>query len=241
MPWLLVFGLFALKENRNGAVLCMLIPLVIVWLTYIFVKHLMRLPSSADVELNMVFTGLVGGFMVVFLLVERFRRHNHFVFLLPILFLGMILLSGSITKDTRPMAVVLGTSTLAIWGAFMGAKMSCARNFFISRFLVWEGFCLFLLLILFFTIDVYILCLGKGYSLEKMLSEVMLGGAICSIIYFVGLLPFEILLFNNDFWVKRFEAVFGITVHKETEPSEHEPTGCGKYSDYLIYLEKRDH
>ncbi len=231
LPYLFLAGLFALKENRKVQILWLFVPWGLLWVLFVSIKHLMGFPSSADVELNMMFTGLVGGFITIFLLAERLRNRSLvWVFLIPLFFIGIIYFSGTITNDTIDMAVVLVVSILSLWGALALTKMNCSKRFCITRFLVWQGIYLFLFLLLLFMAVLYIWSLNKGYPSERMVPDTLIGAAICTAIYFMGLLPFEILLFVNSFWRKRFEAVFGLktkSVAIESVEVEQEPLDAG--------------
>jgi hypothetical protein len=65
--------------------------------------------------------------------------------------------------------------------------------------------------------------MGGEYVVEMMLAILMSGGIYAGVLI-VALLPFEIVLFVNSFWRKRFEAVFGlkkrVTVQEFTQTEE---------------------
>lgn len=200
-----------LKENRNAQVLLMLVPLALVWILYVIVKSMVGLPSSADAELDMVFTSITGIFIAVFLMGGRINSRNRFVvFLIPPLYLLVIVISGLITKDMLPMATLMGISILSLYLAFLGTKLACAKEFSVSRFLKWKGFYLLLSFELVFFITAYFLGKIEDYPLKNMVLQSLILALTCSIISFIALLPFEMLLFVSIFWRRRFDAVFGL-------------------------------
>ena len=219
LPWLVLIGVsLALKENRKAEILWILAPLTMVWLLFVLGKRMMGLPSSAHVELNMMFTGIIGSFIAVFLTAKRIQHRSRlFVFLIPALYLTVIFFSGVIRKDTRPMAAILVVSVLSLCAAYIGAKVACREEFFVSRFLVWKGLCLLISFITILLLVAYVWSLSRHYGFEGMVFEILVGGAICSVIYFVALLPFEVLLFVSPFWRKRFEVVFGLKISEQSD------------------------
>jgi hypothetical protein len=56
-------------------------------------------------------------------------------------------------------------------------------------------------------------------EINRWIVELLTISFFSSLIYYVGLLPFLILLFSNIFWRKRFEAVLGIQTKIPIEPS----------------------
>ena len=165
----------------------------------------------------MIFTGIIGSFIAVMLTGEWIqRRGRFFVFLVPILYLTVIYLSGLLTKDTWDIGIIiLAPSIIAMMISFVCAKIACSRQFYISRFLIWQSLCLLSMLTVLLTVGAYAWCLSHNLNTTRIVFEAMLCGAICSIIYVFALLPFEMLLFCNPFWRKRFEAIFGLKIPEQ--------------------------
>ena len=63
----------------------------------------------------------------------------------------------------------------------------------------------------------FIQILMSHISFTTMFLQVLMVGFIYAGILIGGLLPFEILLFVNHFWRKRFEAVFGLKTFKQVD------------------------
>jgi hypothetical protein len=73
-----------------------------------------------------------------------------------------------------------------------------------------------LLTIFFITFSLF----GLQYHqpIWQVMGEILVCVSICGIIYYIGALPFEILMFTHPFWKKRFEVIFGLKILNQSEP-----------------------
>ena len=106
--------------------------------------------------------------------------------------------------------------------SFPLAAFLCRKKFGPVRFSFWMAFCILLMTMGFFFVMVMVQACMYSYSLVDVLPQVLLASLIYAVVLIVGLLPFEILWFKNDFWRKRFEAVFRITTSRIKEVSENQ-------------------
>ena len=219
LPWLALAGLLVLKPNRKLAVFWIAAVMLLLGGVYMLVKYLLHWPTSADGELNLMFTGLVGSFAAVLLAGASLKRIG--LLFVPVLYLGVIALSGVVNRETLDMAIFLALSMLGFYGAYIGAGLACRRRFTIGAFLLWKAIGLMASLLVVFLVASYLFSQQLHQSFEEMLPEVLFCCVISGAIYYVGALPFEILMFVHPFWRKRFEAVFSVIYNHEGH-EEHE-------------------
>lgn len=228
LPWLLFAGLFLLNENRNKQAALVLIPFGVTWLMYVLAKAAMRLPSSVHVELDMMFTVIIGSVAAFLLLSERFAgRYRLVLFFVPAAVFAVAFAGGHITRDTIDMCIILAPSVLSLMGAMLIARIACSNRFSVRRFLAWYGLGLLLLLISLLLAMAFAWSINHDYAYKRMLPEVLACGTICSIIYFCAMLPFFALLFTSGFWRERFERILVLQtkqiVHKVSLRTDEPP------------------
>ena len=190
---------------------------------------MLQMDSGSTVQLNVIFTILVVGFSMVWLLAERIGNRNRFVtFLLAILiyfgFLGVNLLSSGFGKDMIAIVSLAAISILAIVFAFIIAiaALKSSKPFNIARFVIYIGAALFSSLLIIFSIIMFIFYPifypSQNMPVKTQITDVLIVSFYSSLIYYVGLLPFLVMLFANPFWRKRFEAVSGIQTKIAIQP-----------------------
>ncbi|MCK4999369.1 MAG: hypothetical protein KAS23_07535, partial [Anaerohalosphaera sp.] len=94
--------------------------------------------------------------------------------------------------------------------SFPLAGLMCRKKFGPVRFSIWTAFWLVIATIVSFIVIAIIQSVSYEIPISEMLSELLIAGFIFAGVLIAGLLPFEIILFANSFWRKRFEAVFGL-------------------------------
>jgi hypothetical protein len=216
IPWL-VFGLafLALKENRTARATLLLIPIVLLGVLCSSAEKMVGMDSGGAVQINFMFTVLVVGFSMVWLLAERIGNRNRFVtFLLAALiylgFLGVSLLGGGFGDDTTMMAVFAGISIVAVLGAFFLARIAAGEVFNRRRFLIWLPIALYSLLLISFAIVMGVSPRIDNYPLSSMVVEVLVASFFTGVVYCISLVPFVVLLLSSPFWRKRFYTILGI-------------------------------
>jgi hypothetical protein len=213
IPWLLLPLTFAaLKENRTLQAAWILAPLALLGAVYLAVMNLWDWGSGTTVQFNVLFTILIVGFSILWLLAERIGNRNRLVaFLLAALlwfgFLGVNLLSRGF-HDAAFTVVFGGVSVLSILLAFGLASRFSTRRFRKARFVAWAGFGLFGSLLAVASTFVY-LFYPSGPIVDQ-LTEVSVASLIFGLVYLVCLSPFLVLLWTNRFWRRRFECVTGV-------------------------------
>lgn len=184
---------------------------------------ILPMDSTGTVQLNAIFTILVVGFSMVWLLAERIGNRNRFVtFLLATLiyfgFLGVNLLSGGFGRDMIAIASLAAISIPAIICAFIIAALISPKPFNSTRFIIYIGVVLFIVLLTIFWIIMFVLYPVPEIPINRRITELLMASFFGSLIYYAGLLPFLVMLLANPFWRKRFEAVLGIQKKIDTQP-----------------------
>jgi len=184
---------------------------------------MLPMDSGGAVQLNVMFTIMVLGFSMIWLLAERIGNRKRFVtFLLATLiyfgFLGVNLLSAGFGKSIIAIVSLAAISIPAIIFAFIIAALTSPKLFNTARFVIYLGAALFSSLLIIFSAIVFIFYPPQNVPVDTRITEVLTASFFSSLIYYAGLLPFLILLFSNAFWRKRFEAVLGIQTKIPVEP-----------------------
>jgi len=216
IPWLLLLLAFvALKENRKPQAAWILAPIALLATVYLAVMNILPMDSGGTAQLNVMFTIMVLGFSMVWLLAERIGNRNRFVtFLLAALiyfgFLGVTLLGAGFGKSIIAIAALAAVSIPAILFAFIIASPHCTKPFHAARFVICVGVALFVVLLIIFSIILFIFYPAQDRPIKDLMSELLIASFFSSLIYYAVLLPFLILLLAHPFWRKRFETVLGI-------------------------------
>lgn len=213
IPWLLLpLAFVALKENRTLQAAWILAPLALLGAVYLAVMNLWDWGSLTTVQFNVLFTIIIVGFSMVWLLAERIGNRNLLVaFLLAALlwfgFLGVNLLSRGF-HDAEFTVVFGGVSVLSILLAFGIATRFSTRRFRKARFVALAGFGL--LGSLLAVASTFVFLFYPSGPVVDQLTEVSIASLIFGLVYLVCLSPFWVLLWTNRFWRRRFERVTGV-------------------------------
>ena len=224
IPWLIFLLVFvSLNENRTAQAAWILAPIALLAIVYSTVMSILPMDSGGTVQLNVMFTIMVLGFSMVWLLAERIGSRNRLVtFLLANLiyfgFLGVNLLSGGFGKDIINISYLAAISIMAVIFAFIAAALIPQKPFNTARFIIYIGAALFGVLLIIFSIIMFVFYPAPDRSFNSRIVELLMASFFSSLIYFAGLLPFLVLLFSNPFWRKRFDAVMGIQTKIHIEP-----------------------
>ncbi|MBN2132724.1 MAG: hypothetical protein JW741_24705 [Sedimentisphaerales bacterium] len=216
IPWLLLpLAFVVLKENRTLQAAWILVPIALLAVVYGAVIRILPMDSGGVVQLDVMFTIMVVGFSMVWLLAERIGHRNRFVtFLLATLvyfgFLGVTLLSAGFGKSIIAIVALAAVSIPAILLAFVIASPHCTKPFGAARFILTIGVALFVVLLVIFSVIMLLFYRAPGRPMRDLMNELLIGCLFGSLIYYGVLLPFLILLLAHPFWRKRLEAVLGI-------------------------------
>jgi hypothetical protein len=225
IPWLILTLVFvALKENRTPKAAWILAPIALLSIVFLAAMNILKMTSGSAVQFNVIFTIMVLGFSLIWLLAERIGNRNRFVtFLLATLiyysFLGVNLLSNGFSKHIISIVALAAVSIPAIILAFVFAALYSKNSFNTARFIIYIGAALFGVSLTIFTIIFSIFYPTFISEINRWIVELLTVSFFSSLIYYVGLLPFLILLFSNIFWRKRFKTVLGIQTKIPIEPS----------------------
>jgi len=212
-----------LKENRNPQAAWILAPIALLGIIYSAVMQILHMSSGSAAQLNVMFTIMVVGFSLIWLLAERIGNRNRFItFLLATLiyfgFLGLNLLSGGFSKDIISIAYLAAISIPAILFAFVIAAINSPKPFNTARFVISIGAALLSSLLIIFSALMFIFYPIPDIPIASRIAELLTASLFSGLIYYAGLLPFLVLLFANPFWRKRFEAVLGIQTKIAIQP-----------------------
>jgi hypothetical protein len=212
-----------LKENRTAQAAWILAAVALLGMIYLAVMEILRMDSGGIVQLNVMFTIIVLGFSMIWLLAERIGNRNRFVtFLLATLiysgFLGVSLLSAGFSRSIITVVSLAAISIPAILFAFVIATLTSPKPFNTARFIITIGAVFFIVLLISLSTITFVIYRTPEIPLNSQIGEVVMISFFSSLIYYVGLLPFLILLLSNPFWRKRFEAVLGIQIQTPVEP-----------------------
>lgn len=216
IPWLLLpLAFVALKENRTAQAVWILVPIALLVAVYWAVMAVLKLSSGDAVQMNMLFMVMVVGFSLVWLLGERIGNRNRFIaFLLATLVwfgcLGVNLLGVGVGKTMIAAASMAAILIPPIVLAFVVAALVCTKRFGRFRFIASMAGTLFASLLAVLSAVMLIFSMPAGRSLSDRLVEVLLASFVISLVCFVGLLPFVVLLLVNSLWRRRLECVTGI-------------------------------
>ena len=231
LPWLLIAAAFVLlKENRRGQALWILLPVLvfkgIMCGIIVLMSALAGMPSEISLLFHALADCLLVGFVLNWLLGERIGNRNRFMtWLLAIIVFaavwGASLVSIGTGTEAMGVSVFIGITVSVLMISFALAAFLCRKTFGPVRFCLWMTLWVFVFTNGLFLVValIQIATMGMQYA-AMMLLGILMGGGIYSGILLVGLLPFEIILFANGFWRKRFESVFGL---KAPTPPVFEP------------------
>lgn len=216
LPWLLLLGAFTLfKENRCGQTMWILLPVVIFRLLWAAFAGLTGIPSEASSMFISLIDCLSVGFVLIWLLAERIGNRNRFVtwllaLLLFALSFGVMLVNLGMGIEAIQLSIFIALTVGIVMVSFPLAGFMCRKKFGPVRFSIWTAVWVLLLTNGFFMVFAIIQAAMSDFPIMTLLLQVLLVGFVYAGILIAGLLPFEILLFVNRFWRKRFEVVFGL-------------------------------
>jgi hypothetical protein len=223
LPWLLLILAFVLfRENRKPQALWIVVPVVLLRLLWAGFAAMMKVPSESAVLFVALVDCLLIAFVLNWLLAERIGNRNRLVtwFLSVLVFaaaLGVTLINIGLGTEAIQISLFIGLTVGILMLSFPLAVFLCRKKFGPVRFSLWMAVWVLLTTSAFFCVFVMIQSALSGFSLMQVLPQVVMVTLIYAGILIVGLLPFEILWFNNSFWRKRFEAVFGIQTQRAAE------------------------
>ena len=211
VPIALAYGL--LRENKKGAALLILLPMLLVWGIWRGFAAVMGIPDEAMSLLGSIVIALATGFTTVWLLGERIgNRHRFMTFLLAAaVMLGCfaLMLAEIETPMYRIQAGVFGAfSVLILLGGFVFAGALCRNRFGPVRFAVRMALGLLICVTLILGVYLTILIFQHdmwGQTIFLFFMILMYAG-----VYWIITLPFLVLFFVNGFWRQRFAAVMGM-------------------------------
>ena len=223
LPWLVLAAAFVLfKENRCAKALWILLPVVLFRLLWAGLAALMNIPSEVGTLFVSLIDSLLIGFVLNWLLAERIGNRNRFVTWLLALLLfalayGVMLVNLGIGTEALQLSILIGLTVGILLVSFALAGFMCRKKFGPVRFSLWMAFGVLLTTTGFFMVVAFIQVIVGHQSIMMILLQVLMVSLIYAGILIAGLLPFEILLFVNGFWRKRFEAVFGLKASEKND------------------------
>ena len=169
-------------------------------------------------QLNVMFQILVLGFVWICLLGHRIARYSGIVklFLAAAIYygtLGVTLLAYGLSNDIISITYLAAMSIPPILLAITTAVLCSRKRFNSKRFIAYVAMFLFVFSLIVFGLAMFVLSPNPHRPILSQITEWLMVSALTSAIYFIGQLPFLILLISDDFWRKRFQAVTGRRHH----------------------------
>lgn len=159
---------------------------------------------------------LLIGFVLNWLLAHRIGNRNRFVtWLLALLvfvvvFCVMLISLGTGTEAIQ-VSIFIGLTAGILLVSFALAGWICRKKFGPVRFSVWLAvWILFTTTVFFVGVASIQAMMINYYSFTELLLQILMVVLVYGAILIFAMLPFEIVLFANRFWRKRFDAVFGL-------------------------------
>lgn len=214
IPWLLLpLAFVALKENRTLQAAWILAPIALLAGFYWAFMAIVKATSGSMMQMNQLFTIMVLGFSLIWLLADRIGGRSRIATLLLAAFiyfgfLGANLLTSDFGKEAMTVASMAAVAIPPIVLAFAVASLLSSRSLGKTRFVAVMGV---VLLVSFAVIlSVVTLIAHPSHSLRGQIGELVFASLIFSAVFLVALTPFLILLWANRFWRRRFACVMGI-------------------------------
>jgi hypothetical protein len=214
LPWLLLLAAFVLcKENRRWPALWILLPVVIFRLLWAGFTALSKIPSDTSALFVAIINCILTGFVLNWLLAERIGNRNRFVtwllaWLVFILALAMTLFTLGIRMEAFQVSVTTVLTVGILLLSFALAGFMCRKKFRPVRFSLWMALWVLLTTSAFFIGVAAIQAMMIDYSFMRLLLQVLMVSLVYALLLIAAMLPFEIVLFVNHFWRKRFDSVF---------------------------------
>ncbi|MCE5187006.1 MAG: hypothetical protein LLF76_12865 [Planctomycetaceae bacterium] len=200
------------KENRCRKALLLLLPLIVVKLSWFGFAKLSGMAAQSNILFTSVVNTLLISFSLVWMLAERLARVNRFARLL--LETAVFCLVGAASINQLGFgyeSIIVAVLCIVMWSiilsAFSVGRFMCRRRFGAIRFCAWAAVWILV------TLPLLLMTMAAVQDLDVLVRLIwnILGMAtIFAGIATAGLVPFEILLFANSFWRKRFEKLVGI-------------------------------
>jgi hypothetical protein len=217
IPWLAVVFFLALKPNRTRQAWWILMPLAGGVLLVMFLGSLDLIPSEPNNMLWLVFSSLVMGTALVWL-VEPFgaapSRGRTFLAAGALLFLSSLAFVAfradwtAGLEESFMVAILIAIASVLMSGALLVSSLGCRRRFTAFRFLVGViGSLLLLWTMVILPFFLFARLAGTAEWSEFIAALLLLAGACL-----VPLLPFLMLSFVHPFYRMRFGRVWCLSV-----------------------------
>lgn len=217
----LLLAFILIKENRNGRALAILIPLVAVNLFWIAIKKLTGMPSLSIAIFDVLFNSFTVGLAIVWLISHRFAGSNRFAVLVLSLIIMMLTFAVAIVgfkgidfdEEVLQMSILFGASAVAVMLSLVMAGLNCSRRYGAVKFMLWLGlWCVVLgsvaMVAFFIAAVIFAAAQGGHIDIASQLLQVAVMGLVLGGILYVLVLPYMILVLNNDMFRQRFYGCF---------------------------------
>jgi hypothetical protein len=132
------------------------------------------------------------------------------------------MLSVGFEKQTLPVIILIGLTVGILMLSLPLAGFLCRKKFGPVKFSLWTAFwVLFMTTVFFMGVVVVQALIYSSLPFSQIIGQVLIFSSVYAAVLIAGLLPFEILLFSNTFWWKRFERIFGLNSFKQSK-SQHQ-------------------
>lgn len=193
-----------------------MLPVVLLRLAWAGFAAITKIPSEITVLFAAIINCLLVGFVLNWLLAQRIGNRNRFVtwllsWLIFLLVYAVTLVGLGTGLEAFQISIFIALTVGILLVSFALAGLMCRKKFGPVRFSIWTAVWILLTTTLFF-VGIAILqgMMTSSYTFVELLLEILMTVFIYGAILIVAILPFEIVLFANRFWRKRFDAVFGL-------------------------------
>jgi hypothetical protein len=215
--WLILFGCFLLKENRNWRAWLVLLPLAAVFAMWGMLKQVLPSSSSINNPFSLILSTLAIAVAILWLMSHRLLlRRGIAMFswsLAGLLIIGLISVYSfcGLNFSNEPMSILI---LYVAWAVSLLLGLLIAR-YFCRKKCGGVSFALSLLLWMIVTFDAamffcMLLMLAMqgilSHNIDSIFIQVPLVGTVMAVVFYIFTLPYIILTFKCEFYRRRFFA-----------------------------------
>jgi len=209
----LLLAFVLLRENRDVQALWILLPVVLFRLLWVGFAALSHMPSATSLLFVSLINCMMIGLALNWLFAHRIGHRNRFAtwllaLLVFILISVLTLVNVGFGIEAIQISILIGFTIGILMVSFALAGWICRKKFGPVRFSIWMAVWILFTTTAFIMSFAIIQTMMTSESLTTVLLDILMISLVYAGIVIVGLLPFEILLFANSFWRKRFDSIF---------------------------------
>ena len=179
----------------------------------------LSLPSSASEMFGLIINSFAVSIAVFWLLADKLRNRKRIItFLLTFLVMAVTCVMGIISfagldfsKETLASVILLAVVILTTLFGFTLAGWRCRKTYGPLRFMLWLCIWMVIICLAFMLIYfgvMFIVYTGRIPPISVLIAVLLTSGLVVSGSAYAILFPFMLLVFNNNFFRRRFYACF---------------------------------